>query len=224
MKIATIVPTRGWVHAACITSVLENLDSVGIVRRPFFQTGLGIPACFNVPIQDQLLTYQPDYIWLVEEDVEVPRGGLEALLMSKADVTAIDYPFPTGYGCVGYFQGKPMWTGTGCTLIRARVFDKYDGIPDPWFRGDIAYEEGEENYWKREGLVKSYGGHDIHFGLTVQKFGFTIGVVPNMTARHWKIKKAGDSGENDGVHQFIVYDHIKHANALKNDPRLALDR
>lgn len=223
-KVSIIIPTRGWVHAACMTSVLDNIRTAEVNTHLVIQTGLPIPDCFNVPVEEEMATFNPDYYWFVEEDVEPPFRALQALLRSQYDVTAIDYPLSTGYGCVGWYRGRPMWCGTGCTLVNARVFDMVHGVPRPWFRSDVAYEEGEDNYFRREGIKNTYGGHDIHFGIMVNKSGLSMGVIPNMTARHWKLKKSGEGATNTGTHEFVVYDHIAHANVLPFNPLDAIDR
>ena len=211
--ISAIIPTRGYIVASCIESVLDNLKDMDY--RIVFSKGHSIPDCFTIPIRDEL-RFGANYIWLVEEDVEVPRYGLQSLLAADYDISAIDYPFPNGVGCAAYHKGKPLWCGTGCTLIKRRVFD---GVWQPWFRTDVDYIINDDGtFTENEGVLNKYGGHDIYFCLKARRLGFTLGVVPNITARHFKIKKMGEAGVNNGAHEFTVYDHIKKINVMKGDP------
>ena len=130
-KISVIIPTRGLVVAQCISSVMSELQNTDITSHIVIQEGLSIPDCFNDPIKHELSIFDPDYILIIEEDVAIPHGGLQSLLQADYDITAIDYPLSNGYGCVAWYKGKPMWCGTGCTLIKRRVFEE---MLFPWFR------------------------------------------------------------------------------------------
>lgn len=215
-SISVVIPTRGLVVAQCISSVLDEFRRSGVTSHIVIQDGLTIPDCFNIPIQNELTLHHPDYLWLVEEDVEVPRGGLQSLLAADNDITAIDYPLANGYGCVAYYKGKPMWCGTGCTLIKRRVFQY---MLKPWFRTDINYLINPNGtFTLKEGIQNGYGGHDIHFCITARNFGFSLGVVPSTTASHYKLIDSGQKSDNRGVHTFVVHDHILHPHVLKGDP------
>lgn len=223
-RISVVIPSRGLLLARCIDSVLRNLHELGVDYHLTIPSGYAIPTCFNVPIQNELIVYKPTHVWIVEEDVEVPSGGLRALLGAGGDISAIDYPFPNGYGCVAYYKGVPQWTGTGCTLIKRGVFEE---LAFPWFRTDIIYNKDNNGNFTQKIAApgyKRYGGHDIHFGIIARHFGLSIKVVPNMTARHIKLKSMGKEGENEGQHSFTVYDHIQHPHVLRRDPQRALDK
>lgn len=214
--VSVIIPTRGTVFARCIRSVMENLDSCALPHKIIFHSGDPIPDCFNIPIAQERLTRDPDYIWIVEEDIEVPAVGLYQLMQAQSDIAAIDYPFPNGYGCAAYYKGKPMWVGTGCTLIKRRVLDE---IPQPWFRTDIHYLiDGKGFFREHEAKASGYGGHDIRFCLVAKKTGFSIDVVPSITAKHYKIEAPGKAGDNNGVHTITCYDHITKPHVLRQNP------
>lgn len=221
MGITVIIPTRGFVVAQCISSVLSSLKSSPLTSHIVFHTGDTIPDCFNKPIETAL--HDSDYIWLVEEDVEVPLFGLSSMLALDADIVAVDYPFPNGSGCVAWYNGTPMWTGTGCTLIKKRVFEM---MPKPWFRTDIEYIIENNGRFREKRIdnpgYKSYGGHDIRFGLMAHKLGLTIKVVPAMTAKHWKMVKSGKPGDNNGTHEMVALDAITKRHILTKDPVLAV--
>jgi len=223
-RISVVIPSRGFILARCIDSVLRNLRELDVSYHITVPSGYTIPNCFNLPIQNELLVYHPDYVWIVEEDVEVPAGGLRGLLGTGGDISTIDYPFPNGFGCVAYYKGVPQWTGTGCTLIKKQVFDE---IPFPWFRTDILYNQdnnGNFTQAKTGPGYKRYGGHDIHFGLTAKHLGLSIKVVPNMTAKHMKLKSLGKESDNEGQHVLTIYDRIEHPHILRRDPQKALDK
>lgn len=213
-RVTVIIPTRGLVVAQCITSVLSSLKDTPVTSHIVLHSGDTIPDCFNKPIYAWLA--RSDYIWLVEEDVEVPYRALSHLLAADADIAAIDYPFPNGYGCVAWYEGKPMWTGTGCTLIKREVFER---MTRPWFRTDIHYIiDDRGGFHEHLATVPGYGGHDIRFGLMANSMGMSIKVVPSMTAKHWKMVKEGKPGDNTGKHEMRALDWIQHTNILKKNP------
>jgi len=221
--IGVIIPSRGLVVAETIQSVIANVQDAGVEAYYAIPTGYNIPDCFNKPIADMIALHPfIQYVWIVEEDVEVPRHGLQALIKQHTDIAAIDYPFPNGYGCVAYYRGKPVWCGTGCTLINMSVFRK---LQYPWFRTDVAYIIEEDGAFSRR-IVPSatrYGGHDIDFCLTAQHNGLSLSVVPDMLGKHRKLKNLGASGINNGRHEFVTYSEILKVNTLKRNPTHALD-
>lgn len=215
-KVTIVIPTRGVIVGECIQSILQNVKEAGVEYRLITISGLSIPDCFNQGVLEAL--QEPtDYIWFVEEDVITPRLGLKKLLQAEADVAVIDYPMKNGYGTVAYHNGKPMWCGTGCTLIKRNVFEK---IGQPYFRTDILYEisiEGKFSERKVPAMLR-YGGHDIRFGLVVNKLGLNIKSIPNETCIHKKLISLGQAGTNSGAHTFQVLTTIEKPSILKKNP------
>lgn len=205
-SIAVCIATRGLINTWCMESVLKNLE--GYPYRIYFTKDQPIPDAQNTLVSEALAGGQ-DYLWFVEEDMLIPDGALTAMMAVQAPVVAVDYPMGNGYGCVCKKDGKVLWTGLGCTLIERRVFE---AIGQPYFRNDqtARITNLEHMEFHIEDVPNKYGGHDILFGLAVNKAGFTIHHLDTMTATHIKIKEYGKPGVNNGMHQYQRLTDIIH--------------
>lgn len=207
-SIAVCIATRGLINTWCIESVVKNLSHSKVHPHGFYFTkDKPIPDAQNHLVQQALADHY-EYLWFVEEDMIIPDGALDAMLALEAPVVAVDYPMENGWGCVCHKDGKVLWCGLGCTLIRADVFDK---ISYPWFRSDktARITDLEHLEFHIEDVPNKYGGHDIMFGLAVNEAGLEIKEVPGVTATHMKIQEYGKPGVNNGMHQYARYEKIE---------------
>src|SRR3990172_4341617 len=128
-EIVTVIPTRGLVFAEAIGSILENLAGF-VDRYPIFGIG-NIPYNFD-NLVTEALHRDSRYIWLVEEDVVVPQGGLRNMIKQlegeRLDAVSAHCPFDFGGKCHHYYdnEGKFWYGGTGCVLMRVEAFKNID--------------------------------------------------------------------------------------------------
>ena len=204
--LALIRPTRGLEFAESVQAVEENLEDFDGRWQPFRSWDRPIPDCFNGLVSEALES-GADHLWIVEEDVVPPAGGLRQLFGLKTDLAAIPYPLKIGRPgrmSVGRWPNGRPWAGTGCLLVRRQVFEAVDY---PWFRVDRAIaliHAGSSTKEKTLALVprdpERYGGHDNYFSWAAQETGFSLGVVERTRCRHLELEGLGFDRKNNGCH------------------------
>ena len=211
MRLAVCIATRGTLHSRTIESVLWNVNQVSKEMKNvklFFTHDLPIPEAQNTLVSNAL-KWNPDYVWMVEEDVFVPGGALKKMLKDGGDIVAVDYPVgEKQWGCVCIKKGEILWTGIGCTLIKAEVFRKMKG---DWFetKRSVRITNLERmEYVIDENVPYKYGGLDILFGIKARELGYKISQIEGLTATHMKVVQTGDSGANKGTHKIKFMDKI----------------
>ncbi len=211
MKIGICIPSRGLVHSRTMETVLLNLEDVEHETKFFFAHDKFIPDAQN-DITKRALKWRAYYIWYVEEDNIIPPGTLRAMLKAirenECGVVAVDYPVGSkNYSTIATRNGKPMWCGFGCTLVRAFSLS---GMEQPWFRTDISYRITNKETMEMEeyDAPSKYGGHDIHFGVMMGKLGIPIYQLPNVVCGHAKMEVWGGRQTNTGPHEISVFDTI----------------
>lgn len=202
MKIGVIFPSRGLVFSRTAQELLDNLKDYDY--EIFFAHGKPIPECFESPLQIALFDANITHIWIVEDDMVLPKGILKQLLsVNKAVVTA-DYPITKeGRGSVFRDADKRvMFCGTGCLLIKREVFNE---LKSPYFRTDTKWNV--KNYGKyikftavHNELGDGYGLHDITFCFELLGLNIPIHVVPTKLGQR-KLIALGKTGTNNGAHQ-----------------------
>jgi hypothetical protein len=193
--IGVILPTRGLVFTEVEDAIDRELE--GYPYKIYRSFTLPIPDCQNELVEKALAEYN-SHLLFIEEDVVIPEGGFEKLMLAKADIACIDYGVE-GWGCVTKNkEGEILWCGLGCTLINRNVFNNLD---KPYFRSDI---ELRLNDWK---WVKSppdkYGGQDIYFCTKAREKGFKIVQVEGIECKHLKLESLGQPGLNNGLHKIV---------------------
>lgn len=192
--------------------VLENLR--GVNHKIFFAHRKPIPNCFEDPTQEALKDPDVTHLWFVEDDMILPPDILKQMINFEEDVVAADYPV-TKQGQGALFKdasGKVIFSGTGCLLVKRPVFDK---LKKPYFRSDVGWSA--LNYGKklikliatdRGTNFKTYGLHDVTFGVKLFKAGIPINVIP-VTLGQRKLIALGKVGTNDGAHQIEEWTKVK---------------
>jgi len=210
MRINVVLPTRGLVFTE-VEEALER-ERVGHDVKIFRSHNLRIPDGHN-ELTKQALLDNPDYLWYIEEDTVPPTGALAHLLATDADISCIDYGV-SGWGCVtATSEGKILWCGLGCTLVKAKVFENWEA---PWFRtdktlrlNDWTWQELPKDYIEN----KNYGGLDIWFCCEARRRGFTIGQVEG-ECDHLRLENIGQVGVNGGLHTIVLKAKISNKQIL----------
>lgn len=185
----------------------------------FFSVGNPLPDCFNIPVEEALKDKDITHVFICEDDMIIPKGILKAMLKQKYPVVALDYPFKGDDATTLHApDGLALYTGTGFILIERWVLDK---MPKPIFRTDTAWEtmitiEDEMIFFPRDvSKLKTYGLHDVQFGLTMYSVGIPI-FVPPVTAGQRKLIKKG-ANVNTGVDNIKLITHVWRNNTTKNE-------
>jgi hypothetical protein len=197
-KVSVAMPTRGLIYAKTIKSLINNgLSDFCIVD------GLPIPDAHNEAVK-QALTHRNTHILLVEDDMELPDGTLKALLKLNAYVACSDYALGDKgqWHCTYKQQGKIMFCGTGCMLVRREVFENI--IPYPWFENDKTFDIKN---WAKYNIPNKYGGQDVYFCYKVREMGLEIQEIPNHHCGHWRTKSLERVGDNKGFYTFFELDY-----------------
>ena len=201
-NIAVIFPSRGMSYSKTCDELLKEL--CGLQYTFFFSVGNTLPDCFNLPIEEALKNEKFTHILVVEDDMIIPRKILRHMLAKEYPVVALDYPFKADYEATTLHDpsGMAIYTGTGFMLIERWVLD---AMPKPIFRTDTAWDmmitkENKLVMWSRDvSKIKTYGLHDVNFGITMWSNNIPIMVMPQ-TAGQRKLKKLGQVGVNKGCH------------------------
>lgn len=200
-KIAVVLPTRGLVF----TEVEEAIEKA---RHTFIthseRVDIEVVRSTNLPIPDShneltkiALLGHPEYIWYIEEDTVPPRNALYDLIKADADIAFIDYAI-NGWACSAKFEdGEILWSGLGCTLVKAKVFEK---LSYPYFRTDKSLSLNDDTYFQWLDMPNKYGGHDIWFFCKAREAGFKLTQVSG-ECKHLRIDVLGQAGINNGFHQ-----------------------
>lgn len=202
MVVKAILPTRGLIYAKTIKGLLANIPGEDII----IVDGKPMPDCWNLGIK-QALDERADYIWMVEEDNELPKGILQEMLsfqMMRYKIVTMDYPVARG-SHINYIDEKVAWCGIGCTLIAREVFEK---IPYPWFEVDKHLEFRDDGFQINkipENVVgKKWGGHDaLFFYGKTRPLGYTIKVVPNIVGDHYRCEEIVKREFNHGQYNIF---------------------
>lgn len=187
MRLAVVIPSRGLIHSRTIAAVHREADATGWEWRIFFAHGRPIPECFNEPIAEAL-RWRPTKVWLVEEDMHLPHGILNDLILAGEPVTAADYDaggHPTVYRAP---DGSVLWAGTGCLLASP------DALKAHPFTTGHHYEQ-RHGAWAKIPGPSGYGGHDVNLGMALHDAGTPIHVIGTRCAQY-RITRTAATGTN----------------------------
>lgn len=209
MRIGICVPSRGLIHSRTIESIEENISDLKAHEiKYFFTHNLPIPDAQN-KLVDKVLDWKADWLFFIEEDNLIPKGTFKKMLDKNADVIAVDYPVgEKRCSTICRKNGKILWCGLGCTLINTKVFKK---IKKPYFRTDKTFRIVSKEPFEviEEDIPNKYGGHDIWFGMSLNKVGIQIDQLPNVIAGHIKAKKSDKLQVNDDFYDFEIWNKIE---------------
>lgn len=188
--ITCVIPTRGLIFARTLLSLKAN----GITD-PVIVSGLPLPDAHNEAVKQGLAT-NPDYIFMCEDDMEIPDNAIARMLQEDLPVVAIDYPIIEGgkFSSVTYRQGKVAHVSFGCTLFKREVFEQ---MPYPWFENDNSLDN---RTWQPINKPHKYGGHDIWFSYKLAKLGIPFGVVKGWQAKHLRCEQLSRILTNQGAY------------------------
>ncbi|MCK9370922.1 hypothetical protein M0R04_13510 [Candidatus Dojkabacteria bacterium] len=207
MKIGVVLATRGFVFTEVIQALLRELE--GYEYQIHMSHNLPIPDCQNVLVEEALAD-GADYVLFVEEDVVIPEGAIDDMMMEKGDIVAIDYGV-NEWSCITKYKDEILWCGLGCTLVKREVFE---GMERPYFRSDKALllNDWPQIKWIDAG-AQAYGGQDIYFCMQARDKGFKIKQVFG-EARHLKLEGLGRPEINNGLRPVVDKPKISKHNKL----------
>lgn len=200
MRLAVILPSRGLLFSESFEELLRELKPFDY--KIFFAHAKPIPDCFNEPLEKALKDKSFTHVLFCEDDMILPKGVLKKMVKLDVPATALDYPFKNdGESTILHDpEGFALYSGTGFLLVWRVILDK---MPKPIMRTDLAWDLRIQNHvlymWPRDvSKIKTYGLHDINFGLTLWTNGLAI--VPAAPAGQRKLIALGRSGTNQGAH------------------------
>jgi len=198
MRLAILLPSRGLVFSETIEEVLREVAPLS--HEFFFAHCRPIPEAFNEPM-DKILQGDFTHVWIVEEDMVLPKGILQELLDLQAPIATMDYPAVEGVMCVKRdSKGEVEYTGTGCLLIERGVLELVD---KPIFDTSHIWDTSGKYLGKRDPREKIYGQHDIYFFNQIKKLGIPVKVSKTIGHQR-KIVEYGQKEVNDGFHRIKI--------------------
>lgn len=187
-------------------------------HKIYFTHNRPIPECFNEPLEKALKS-DATHVLFCEDDMCIPQGVLQKMIDLNVPATALDYPFKNdGEATILHDpEGYALYSGTGFLLVWREILDK---MPRPIFRTDLAWdvriEKGTLYMWPRDvSKIKTYGLHDINFGLTLWTNGYPI--VPAAPAGQRKLLALGLPNTNNGAHIIKTISKVGIDNITKTD-------
>lgn len=216
-QIAVILASRGMSFSQTCEELLRELD--GYSYKIFFSVGNSLPDCFNIPLEEALKDSRYTHILIVEDDMIIPKGILTKMLNKKHPVVALDYPFQKDGDATTLHDpsGMAFYTGTGFMLIERWVLD---AMPKPIFTTDTAWDmmitkDNKLICWSRDvSRIKTYGLHDVHFGITMWTNDLPI-LVMDQTAGQRKLKARGKANTNSGADEIYTLTRVWRNNTAK---------
>ena len=216
-KIAVILPSRGMSFSETIQELLDELN--GYSYKIFFSIGNPIPECFNIPLDEALEDMSYTHILIVEDDMILPKGILKQMFDQHYPVVALDYPFKKDREATTLHDpsGTALYTGTGFMLIERWVLDI---MPKPIFTTNTAWDmmittDNRLVCWSRDvSNIKTYGLHDVHFGITLWSNDLPIYVM-RRTAGQRKLRQRGASQTNSGADKIDKITKVLRNNTTK---------
>lgn len=222
MKLAVILPSRGLLFSESFEELLRELKPFD--HKIYFAHAKPIPDCFNIPLE-RALKGAYTHVLFAEDDMAIPKGILKKMIDGGWMACALDYPFKNdGEATILHDPaGFALYSGTGFLLVNRLLLDK---MPKPIMRTDLAWdvriEKGTLYMWPRDvSKIKTYGLHDINFGLTLWTNGYPI--VPVTTCGQRKLLALGQPNTNHGAHVIKTLTRVGIDNITKTtDPEMQL--
>jgi len=213
-NIGVILPSRGMLFTETLNELCNEL--YGRTYTIYWSHGNSLPDCFNKPLKRALKASHTHYL-IVEDDVVLKPGLLQEMFNMDEDVVSCDYPVHLNpSGCVLYdFHDRAIFTGTGFMLIKRHVLDE---MPKPIFRSDISWDFKSRFdkivFTARDVKPEEvYGQHDVTFGIYQYLKGKPVAVHKTALSQR-KLKTKGNTSNNDGTDEIILYDNYKKINFL----------
>lgn len=183
LAIGACVPSRGLVHSRFMQDVIAA--TLGYNVNWYFSHGNPIPDAQNILVEEALGD-KNDYLFLVEDDQQLPHDILRHLLEADADIAVADYPVRGDKHCVTYANGVLQYAGLGCTLVKAEVFEKLD---KPYFRTDTEYVMTKEGLTPTTAVMGNHGLLDVDWWQRCLAVPFIDVKVIKQTAGHYYLEE-----------------------------------
>jgi hypothetical protein len=217
-KLAVVVPSRGTAFSRTLEELMRELK--GIDHKFYFSHGKPIPDCFNDPTEAALKDPDVTHVLYCEDDMIIPKGILRKMLKRDYPAVALDYPFKQDNEATALHDpnGMAFFSGTGFLLVMRIVLEK---LPKPIWRIDTAWDslikrDGTIIWWPRDvSKIKTYGLHDVNFGLTLYSNKLPI-MVMEQTAGQRKLRALGKEQSNQGTHEIYDLTKVLRNNTTKN--------
>lgn len=199
--------SRGLVHSRTIESIENNLEQLRTREQAWrivFTHDLPIPEAQN-EIVKRARALGPEWIMFVEEDNVLPDGMIAQMMrlaiLQYADVVTADYRLPRGMTCVhrSAKTGEVVFSGMGCLLVRARVFDR---VPQPWFDTREFYWNDELSVFEVRAGRNGYGGQDVDFFYKLREAGIRAVEIKRQCG-HLRLKNDFTPRTNNGCYEVI---------------------
>lgn len=196
--IAVCIPTRGIVFTEVVQGVVENCAGRDWTLLTTIDEGL--PDCME-HLVSQALAIGATHVWIVEEDTVPPPGVLDKMIAADVDYIACDYPVGHSHTCFGFDGDGLLWTGFGCTLIRADVFRR---VERPWFECNrnmvVVHRDGLDYFTADQRTVNHRGGHDLSFAEKIKVAGIERHGLVGVECRHLKMQAWNTAPTNKACH------------------------
>jgi len=208
MKIGICLSSRGMMFSKTTESIFNNIKGFENCEL-YMAHGLPIPICFNYTIK-RALDSGCDYIWLVEEDMDIPEGTLKRMLQLQKPIVTCNYADRrSGCQLISRSGGKVLFSGMGCLLIKREVLEKVEA---PWCRTGVFWKVWNEDEtvfdWEYQPDItfREYGSQDVYLCTAMRKAGYEITELENANIGHMKlIEKAEDVKNNGGDNIETIY-------------------
>lgn len=136
--------------------------------------------------------------------MQLPRGILQELIESDADVAIADYPVHKNLPTVKRdMYGEFLSAGLGCVLIKPHVFEK---LERPWFRTDTQYIGAELSPQPvRSKPEEVHGLQDTDFWVRVRQIpNITIKVIETKIGQYNLVEPKLPKHGNHTGEQYVV--------------------
>lgn len=173
--IAVCIPSRGLMHSRTMEDVVQNCITKEWCL--IMAHGMPQPDAQNYLVEEALkFANIIDYIWFVDDDMQIPLGTLDQLIKLNTDVAVAHYPVAKDQDALHIRNGVFESAGMGCMLIRPSVFEK---LERPYFRTNTVY------IWENDHLqpypartdTEYHGLHDVDFSQRLVKAGYQPGII-----------------------------------------------
>lgn len=196
-RIGVLIPTRGLIFTKTIESLLNNL--VDLDYKFYFTTDLPIPDCRNELAKQALKDKCTHLLWIDDDVIFPDNNRLTTMLFVDQPVVIMDYPThfmgkmkDTGITAFEDWtegmetEGKKVaWSGLGCCLVKAEVFDQ---LEYPYFRrGGHKFVRDDLGAITYYGEGEGDGGEDFEFFYDLKQKGIEPFLIRGKNCIHAKV-------------------------------------
>lgn len=168
-------------HSRTMDDVLNNmLNVLDVETRFIFSHGLPQPDAQN-HLVEEALKINPDYIWFVDDDMQIPETMLYDMLALEQPFVVAHYPVARNADALHIRDGVFESAGMGCVLVTPEIIKKLK----PYFRCDTVYIwEGVLKPYPARQDVEAHGNHDVDFFQRLIKLGYIPAIVETQAGQY----------------------------------------